>query len=70
MSFGKPKTVKPPTLPSLAATPTEISAQAARAGETERKLLRGRRGRESTILAPGLLMPARVERAGLKTTLG
>ena len=68
MSFGKPKTVKPPALPPPVATATEIGAQAAKV--SERRLLRGRRGRAGTILTPGFLMPARTQQAGLKTTLG
>lgn len=70
MSFGKPKTVKPPALQPPVAKPTEISAQAMKAGEAERRLLRGRRGRASTVLTPGFLMPAQVQRAGLKQKLG
>jgi len=70
MSFGKPKVTKPPALPPPAATPTEISPKAMKAGEAERRLLRGRRGRPSTILTPGFLMPAQVSRAGLKQKLG
>ncbi|GAH73930.1 unnamed protein product [marine sediment metagenome] len=61
---------KPPPLPPPVATPTEISAQAMKVGETERRRLRGRRGRASTVLTPGFLAPARTTWPGLKQTLG
>lgn len=70
MSFGKPKTVKPPELPPPVPTPTEIAPQAMKAGEAERRRLRGRRGRAGTIFTRGGLAPATTAQAGLKTTLG
>ena len=71
MSFGKPKTVKPPALPPPTATASEIGAQAAGAGEMERRRLRGRKGRAGTIFAGRRPLPAAATaQAGLKTTLG
>lgn len=72
MTPGKPKSVTPPSLPAPAASPAQISAQAARAGETEGRRLRRRTGRGATRLArPELAtVPANVARAGLKTKLG
>lgn len=68
---GKPKTVKPPALPPPVATPVEISAEAAKVGQAEKKLLRGRRGRLSTMYTtPGFMAPAQIGRAGLKQKLG
>lgn len=73
---GGPKATLPPALqrpvklPPPITTTSEISEQAMKAGEEERKRLRGRRGRGSTILTRGFLTPARVQQAGLKTTLG
>lgn len=69
MSFGKPKTVRPPELPPPVPTPTEIAPAAMRAGEAERRRLRGRRGRVGTVLAGRGLAPAQTAQAGLKTTL-
>lgn len=71
MTFGKPKTVTPPALPPPAATPTEIGAQAMRAGEAERRRLRGRRGQAGTIFAGRRrLPPATTAQAALLTKLG
>jgi hypothetical protein len=71
MSKPDPKSVTPPALAAPAATPTEITSEAAAAGEAEGKKLRKRTGRRATQLTvPGFMTPARVERAGLKTTLG
>lgn len=73
---GKPKAVKPPALPPPIPLPPpivttqEIGAQAMKAGEEERKRIRGRRGRASTILTKPGLRPATVQQAALKTTLG
>jgi len=67
---GEPKKVAPPALPPPAVKPTEISAEAAKAGEAEKRRLRRRRGRASTIMTPGFMRSATIERAGLKTTLG
>lgn len=71
MTPSRPKAAKPPELPPPAATPTEISAQAMKAGEEEGRRLRRRRGRIATQLTiPGFMVPARIERRGLKTYLG
>lgn len=71
MSFGKPKTVKPPELPAPVPAPTEIAPMAMRAGEAERRRLRGRRGRAGTVFAGQRPLPAATTtQAGLKTTLG
>ncbi|NVM24206.1 MAG: hypothetical protein HWN68_20810 [Desulfobacterales bacterium] len=71
MSFGKPKKVAPPELPEPTPTITEITPEAMKAGEAERRRLRGRRGRAATRMTiPGFMAPARIERRGLKTTLG
>ena len=72
MAPGKPKSVKPPALPPPVATPTKILLEAARAGEAEGRRLRRRTGRRSTRLTrPELTaVPAKVARAGLRTTLG
>jgi len=65
---GTPKAPSPPPLPAPVATPTEIAPQA---GEAERRRIRGRRGRPSTIIAgKGALHPAATAQAGLKTSLG
>lgn len=67
---GMPKT-KPPELPPPVATPTEIAPMAMKAGEAERRRLRGRRGRIGTIFAGRRPLPAATTaQAGLKTTLG
>lgn len=71
MSFGKPKTVKPPELPPPVPTPTEIAPMAMKVGEAERRRLRGRKGRAGTIFAGQRPLPtATTAQAGLKTTLG
>lgn len=67
---GKSKSVKPPALPPPVPTPIEISEEAAKVGQAEKKLLRGRRGRRATMLTPGLMAPAQIGYAGLKQTLG
>lgn len=66
------KAAKPPELPPPAATPQEISQQAAVAGTAEGRRLRRRTGRGATRLTrPELAaVPATVARAGLKTKLG
>lgn len=57
--------------PSPPTTIVQISEQAQRAGEAERRRLRGRRGRLSTIFAGRRqLGPAITSQTGLKTTLG
>lgn len=71
MTFGKPKKVAPPELPEPTPTITEITPEAMKAGEAERRRLRGRRGRAATIFAgrrPMELAP--VQRAILKQRLG
>lgn len=69
--FGTPKKVTPPELPEPTHTITEITPEAMKAGEVERKRLRGRRGRAATRLTtPGFMVPAQVERRGLKTKFG
>lgn len=71
MSFGKPKSVTPPALPPPAASLSEISTQAMKAGEAERKRLRGRKGRAGTIFAGRRQLPAATTaQAGLLTKLG
>lgn len=71
MTFGKPKTVKPPELPPPTPTPTEIAPAAMRAGEMERRRLRGRKGRAGTVFAGRRPLPAATTaQAGLKQTLG
>lgn len=70
--FGsKPKSVAPPDLPPPVKTPSEISIQAAKAGETGGRRFRKKRGRFGTrITKPELAgVPAPIVRAGL-TTLG
>jgi len=71
---GKPKPpppLPPPIkMPPPIATIEEIGASAMKAGEAERKRIRGRRGRASTILTRPGLRPATVQQAALKTTLG
>lgn len=67
MSLGKPSRVKPPQLQPRVTT-EQIPESAARAGEAESRLLRGRRTR--TRFTPGFLRPASVTRQELKTTLG
>lgn len=68
---GKPKTVRPPELQPAIPTPTEIAPQAMRAGEAERRRLRGRRGRIGTIFAGRRPLPAATTaQAGLKEKLG
>ena len=71
MSSPKPKKIAPPEIPPPLPTITEITPEAMAAGEAERKRLRGRRGRGSTIMTtPGFMAPAQVERKGLKTKFG
>lgn len=69
---GKPKSVTPPALPPAVATPREIVESAQKVGETAGRRLRKRTGRRATRKAsPELaLVPATVERAGLKTIRG
>jgi hypothetical protein len=69
MSFGGTPKIKPPPLPDPVATPTQVSAEAMKAGSEERKRLR-RRGRSSTILTPGFMAPSRTRGATLKTSMG
>lgn len=69
--FGKPKSVAPPELPPPAIpTVSQMSMQAMKVGEAERK--RYRKGKASTIFAGArkTLAPAPVSQAGLKTTFG
>lgn len=67
--FGKPKSVAPPELPSAVPTVSQMSMEAMKTGEAERK--RYRKGRASTIFTGGRkLPPAPVAQAGLKTTFG
>ena len=72
--FGRTPFVKPPSvsdLPGPIPTTSIISEQAQRAGATERRRIRGRRGRAGTIFAGRRdLAPALVSKAGLKTTFG
>ena len=70
--FGRSTpTVKPPDLPAPLPTTSVISEQAQQAGGTERRRIRGLRGRASTIFAGRRdLAPAVVSKAGLKTTFG
>lgn len=71
MTFGSPKRARPPALPEPVATPQAVTQQAQQAGTAERKRLRGRRGKASTIFAGRrALAPALVSQAGLKTTFG
>ncbi len=67
-----PKSVSPPSLPPPATSQTEITEQAAKAGETEGRRLRKKTGRGATRLTPPeqALIPAQIARAGLKTKLG
>jgi len=73
MTFGK---AKKPTIPAVSEaeptpTITEITPEAMKAGEAERRRIRGRTGRPSTRLTtPGFMVPAQVEKRGLKTTFG
>ena len=48
----------------------EMSESAMRAGELERRRLRGRRGRGSTVLTPGALAPVTSAQPALRTTTG
>ncbi len=58
-------------VPPPAPTTTEITPEAQRAGEVERRRLRSRRGRAGTIFAGGRdIGLAPVQQAGLKTKLG
>lgn len=60
----------PGPLPPPVATQSEISESAMRAGEEERKRIRRRRGKASTILtSPGLGVP-NIQTQELRTTLG
>lgn len=62
---------KPPDLPQPLPTTSIISEQAQRAGGTERRRIRGLRGKAGTIFAGRRdLAPAVVSKAGLKTTFG
>ena len=74
MSFGKPKKVAPPgisEIPEPVPTITKITQEGRKAGETERRRLKGRRGKAATRLTtPGFLVPAQVERRWLKTKFG
>lgn len=75
MGFGKPKKIAVPGTAAEAQAPVAttriIEEQAQAAGEVERRRLRGRRGRASTRLTtPGFLVPAQIERRGLKTKFG
>lgn len=68
---GRPKgkSVKPPELPPVVASPSEISEQAMGAGEAERKRIRGRKFK--TIFAGGRgLAPVVTSEAKLKTVMG
>lgn len=68
---GTPKAKKPPAMLPPATKTEEISAEAAKAGVEERLRLRRRQGRQATqITTPGFMVPAKVERKRLKTTLG
>lgn len=71
MSFGKPKKIAPPELPEPVPAITEIAPEAMKAGQAERRRLRGRKGRAATIFAGrGPIGPATVQQAGLLTKLG
>ena len=71
MTFGSPKRARPPALLEPVATPQSVTQQAQQAGTAERKRLRGRRGKASTIFAGRrALAPAMVSQVGLKTTFG
>lgn len=69
---GGGKTATPPPVPPPPPTTTEITPEAQRAGEVERRRLRGgRRGRAGTIFAGGRdIGLAPTQQAGLKTKLG
>ncbi len=73
--FGRATALgKPPSaadLPGPLPTTSIISEQAQRAGGTERRRIRGLRGKAGTIFAGRrALAPALVSKAGLKTTFG
>lgn len=69
--FGKPKSVAPPELPPPVPEVRQLSMQAMKVGEEERKRLRGRKGRRATqFTTPGFMTPAQIERRGLKTSFG
>lgn len=70
MGFGGASPPKPPAKPPALPTRVEIGAEAMKVGESERRRLRGRKGRASTILTQGRLAPAQTAQAGLKQTLG
>lgn len=70
--FGsRPKAITPPALPDPLPTTSIISEEAQRAGGTERRRIRGLKGRGGTIFAGKRdLAPAVTSKAGLKTTFG
>ena len=70
--FGKATPIgKPPDLPQPLPTTSIISEQAQKVGSTERRRIRGPRGRAGTIFAGSRdLAPAVTSKAGLKTTFG
>lgn len=60
-----------PELPKPIPTTSTITEQAQQAGRTERRRIRGQKGKRGTIFAGRRdLAPAGLLRAGLKTTFG
>lgn len=68
--FGNSKKPDILTVPDPVPTITAIKPEAMKAGEVERRRLQGRGGRGSTIMTPGFMAPARVEKRELKTKFG
>ena len=68
---GRPKVAAAPSLPEPLPATSIISEQAQEAGRTERRRIKGLKGKRGTIFAGRRdLAPAVTSKAGLKTTFG